>query len=85
MLRKGSNGTARLPSFLTFGAGTLAALATTAAFIANLVVVSIVRRKIRDDLGAGDVLGFTWGNAVRVFSPFSPFFGKGEREGMLMN
>ncbi|TEB31261.1 hypothetical protein FA13DRAFT_1732703 [Coprinellus micaceus] len=64
MLRKGANGTARLPSFLTFGLGTLAALATTAAFIANLVIVSIVRKRIRDDLGGGDVLDFTWGNAI---------------------
>ncbi|KAJ3545692.1 hypothetical protein NMY22_g2328 [Coprinellus aureogranulatus] len=68
MLRKGANGTARLPSFLTFGIGTLAALATTAAFIANVVIVAVVRNRIRNDLGAGDALDFTWGNAVRILA-----------------
>ncbi|KAJ2931388.1 hypothetical protein H1R20_g5644, partial [Candolleomyces eurysporus] len=50
MLRKGANGTARLPSFLTLGVGFLAALITTVAFIANIVIVAVVRNRIRDDL-----------------------------------
>ncbi|KAF6765112.1 actin cortical patch SUR7/pH-response regulator pali [Ephemerocybe angulata] len=62
MLRKGANGTARLPSFLTFGVGVLAALAATAAFVGNIVIVAIVRRRIRDD--AGGAVNMTWGNGV---------------------
>jgi hypothetical protein len=62
MLRKGANGTSRLPSFLTFGVGILAALVTTAAFIANIAIVAIVRNRIRNDLDGAVTMD--WGNAV---------------------
>ncbi|KAF8078042.1 pali-domain-containing protein [Lyophyllum atratum] len=52
ILRRGSNGTSRLPSFCTLGVGLLAAVLTT----------SVVRHRVRD-ASDGD-LQLNWGNAV---------------------
>lgn len=62
MLCRGANGTSRLSSFLTFGAGVFAALATTAAFVANIIIVALVRKRIREDYE--DDISFNWGNGV---------------------
>jgi len=62
MLRKGANGTSRLPSFLTFAVGVFAALATTAAFIANIAIVALVRNRIRSNYDGS--VRFDWGNGV---------------------
>ncbi|KAF5330610.1 hypothetical protein D9619_005813 [Psilocybe cf. subviscida] len=62
ILRRGSNGTSRLPSLLTMGIGSLAAVITTAAFLIDVIVVAIVRKRVRDATD-GDV-NLIWGNAV---------------------
>jgi len=53
--------TSRLASFFTFGLGLLAALATTAAFLINIIGVVIIRNRIND---SADNVGLDWGNAV---------------------
>lgn len=51
----------RVGSLMTTLLSTLAALLTTVAFIINIVIVAIVRKRVRDTT---DSLDFTWGNAV---------------------
>lgn len=51
----------RIASFLTFGLGLLAALAATAAFVINIVIVAIVRNRLRV---SSDGLNFYWGNGI---------------------
>jgi len=62
MLRRGSNGTSRLPSFLTLGFGILATLLTTIVFLIDVILVAVVRNRIKNDTD-GDVT-LNWGNAV---------------------
>ncbi|KIK59769.1 hypothetical protein GYMLUDRAFT_44220 [Collybiopsis luxurians FD-317 M1] len=62
MLRRGSNGTARLPSLLTLIVGTLATLLTTIVFLIDVILVAVVRNHVKNDTD-GDVT-LNWGNAV---------------------
>ncbi|KAF8163212.1 actin cortical patch SUR7/pH-response regulator pali [Crassisporium funariophilum] len=62
ILRRGSNGTSRLPSLLTLGIGSLAAILTTAVFLIDVIAVAIVRKRVRD-ASDGD-LDLVWGNGV---------------------
>lgn len=66
ILHRGSNGTARLPSFLTLGIGLLAALLTTVIFLIDVIFVAVVRHKVHN-ASDGD-LNLNWGNAVSIKS-----------------
>jgi len=61
ILRRGSNGTSRLPSLLTLGAGLIAALITTIAFLIDVILVAIARNKVKD---LNEDVSLVWGNAV---------------------
>jgi hypothetical protein len=61
MLRRGRNGTSRLPSLCTAGVAFLALLVTLIVFILDIVLVVVVRAKVLDQ---GAQLKFSWGNAV---------------------
>lgn len=62
MLRRGQNGTARLPSLLTLIVGSLAAVLTTIVFLIDVILVAVVRHRIQK-ASDGD-LTLNWGNAV---------------------
>jgi len=62
MLRLGRNGTNRLPSLLTLGSGSLAALFATIAFLIDVILVGVVKHRVHNDTD-GDVT-LSWGNAV---------------------
>jgi len=62
ILRRGSNGTSRLPSLLTLIIGTLAAFLTTVVFLIDVIVIAIVRKRVHN-ASDGD-LDLNWGNAV---------------------
>ncbi|KAJ3843423.1 pali-domain-containing protein [Lentinula raphanica] len=62
MLRRSSNGTARLPSLITLGVGILATLLTTIVFLIDVIVVAVVRNHVKDDTDG--VVMLNWGNAV---------------------
>ncbi|TFK42679.1 actin cortical patch SUR7/pH-response regulator pali [Crucibulum laeve] len=62
ILRRGSNGTSRLPSLLTLGVGLTAALLTTVVFLIDVIFVAVVRHRVRD--ASDGNLTLTWGNAV---------------------
>ncbi|KAJ3742201.1 pali-domain-containing protein [Lentinula detonsa] len=62
MLRRGSNGTIRLPSLITLGVGILATLFTTIIFLIDVIVVAVVRNGVKDDTNG--VVTLNWGNAV---------------------
>jgi len=62
MLRRGTNGTARLPSLLTLGFGMLATLLTTIVFLIDVILVAVVRKHVKNDTD-GDIT-LNWGNAV---------------------
>ncbi|PPQ70752.1 hypothetical protein CVT25_000073 [Psilocybe cyanescens] len=62
ILRRGSNGTSRLPSFLTMGIGSLAAFFTTVVFLIDVILVAVVRKRVHNATD-GD-LNLVWGNAV---------------------
>lgn len=64
MLRRGANGTARLPSFLTLGIVLLAAFITTITFLIDVIVVAVVRTRVHKDTDGA--LQMNWGNAVRA-------------------
>ncbi|KAJ4488107.1 pali-domain-containing protein [Lentinula aciculospora] len=61
MLRRGSNGTARLPSLMTLGAGILATLLTTVVFLIDVIVVAVVRDHVKDNTNG--IVTLDWGNA----------------------
>ncbi|KAJ3994066.1 pali-domain-containing protein, partial [Lentinula boryana] len=62
MLRRGSNGTVRLPSLITLGVGILATLLTTIIFLIDVIVVAVIRNGVKDDTNG--VVTLNWGNAV---------------------
>lgn len=62
MLRRGQNGTARLPSLLTLIVGSTAAVLTTIVFLIDVILVAVVRHRIQK-ASDGD-LTLNWGNAV---------------------
>ena len=69
MVHRGSNGTSRLPSFITLGIGSLAAFLTTVVFLIDVILVAVIRKRVRNATD-GDI-DLVWGNAVR--SSFLPF------------
>lgn len=71
ILRRGSNGTSRLPSLITLGVGLTAAILTTIVFLIDVIFVAIVRKRVHDKTD-GD-LTLNWGNAVRLLVLFSLF------------
>jgi hypothetical protein len=62
ILRRGSNGTSRIPSLLTVGVGSLATFFTTLVFLIDVILVAVVRKRVRNATD-GD-LDLVWGNAV---------------------
>ncbi|CAA7271790.1 unnamed protein product [Cyclocybe aegerita] len=62
ILRRGSNGTSRLPSLITLGVGGLAAVLTSVVFLIDVIFVAVVRNRVRD--ASDDNLDVVWGNAV---------------------
>ncbi|KAJ7710011.1 actin cortical patch SUR7/pH-response regulator pali [Mycena rosella] len=62
MLRRGSNGTSRLPSLLALIMGVLTASLTTIVFIIDVALVALVRKHVHNDTDG--VLTLNWGNAV---------------------
>ncbi|KAJ7774722.1 pali-domain-containing protein [Mycena metata] len=62
MLRRGSNGTSRLPSLLALALGIITAILTTLIFLFDVVLVAEVHKHIRAD--TDNVLDLKWGNAV---------------------
>ncbi|KAJ8078663.1 hypothetical protein PM082_012946 [Marasmius tenuissimus] len=62
MLRRGSNGTSRLPSLLTLGIGILTALLTTVVFLIDVIFVAVVRGRINDRTDGA--ISLDYGNAV---------------------
>ncbi|KAJ6596794.1 pali-domain-containing protein [Mycena vulgaris] len=62
MLRRGANGTSRLPSLLALGMGLLTAVLTTIVFLIDVILVAVVRKHVHNDTDG--VLTLTWGSAV---------------------
>jgi len=62
MLRRGSNGTSRLPSLLALIMGLLTAILTTVVFLIDVILVAVVRNHVHKDTNGA--LTLTWGNAV---------------------
>ncbi|KAJ7489811.1 pali-domain-containing protein [Mycena galericulata] len=62
MLRRGSNGTSRLPSLLALIMGLLTAVLTTVVFLIDVILVAVVRSHVHKDTDGA--LTLTWGNAV---------------------
>jgi len=62
MLRRGANGTSRLPSLLALGVGLITAVLTTIVFLIDVILVAVVRGKVHKDTDG--LLTLTWGNAV---------------------
>ncbi|CAK5277452.1 unnamed protein product [Mycena citricolor] len=62
MLRRGRNGTSRLPSLLALGAGLLTALLTTILFLIDVILVALVRNRVKKDTDGA--VNLNWGNAV---------------------
>jgi len=62
MLRRGSNGTSRLPSLLALGMGIFTAVLTTIVFLIDCILVAVVRKHVHKD--SDGILTLTWGNAV---------------------
>ncbi|KDR81528.1 hypothetical protein GALMADRAFT_239532 [Galerina marginata CBS 339.88] len=62
ILRRGSNGTSRVPSLVTLCVGSLAAFLATIVFLIDVILVAVARKRVRDATD-GD-LNLTWGNAV---------------------
>ncbi|KAJ7172579.1 pali-domain-containing protein [Mycena filopes] len=62
MLRRGSNGTSRLPSLLALVLGLITAILTTIIFLIDVILVAEVHKHLRAD--TDNVLNLNWGNAV---------------------
>ncbi|KAJ6547464.1 actin cortical patch SUR7/pH-response regulator pali [Mycena capillaripes] len=62
MLRRGSNGTSRLPSLLALIMGLITAILTTVVFLIDVILVAVVRKHVHKDTDG--VLTLSWGNAV---------------------
>ncbi|PPQ72143.1 hypothetical protein CVT26_006899 [Gymnopilus dilepis] len=62
ILRRGSNGTARLPSLLTVIVGNLAAVLTTLVFLIDVIFVAVARKRVHN--ASHGELDLVWGNAV---------------------
>ncbi|KIM49221.1 hypothetical protein M413DRAFT_438387 [Hebeloma cylindrosporum] len=62
ILKRGSNGTSRLPSFVTLAIGSLAAFLTTVVFLIDVILVAVIRKRVRKATD-GDI-DLVWGNAV---------------------
>ncbi|KAJ7219178.1 pali-domain-containing protein [Mycena pura] len=62
MLRRGANGTSRLPSLLALVVGLITAVLTTVVFLIDVILVAVVRSKVHKDTDG--LLTLTWGNAV---------------------
>ncbi|KAJ7273613.1 actin cortical patch SUR7/pH-response regulator pali [Mycena haematopus] len=62
MLRRGPNGTSRLPSLLALIMGVFTAFLTTVVFLVDCIVVAVVRKKVHK--ASDGALNLTWGNAV---------------------
>jgi len=74
ILRHGSNGTSRLPSFITLGVGSLTAFVTTLVFLIDVILVAIIRKRVRKatdgevDLVWGSAVWMTLGAAVALWA-----------------
>ncbi|KAF8201655.1 pali-domain-containing protein [Pholiota molesta] len=62
ILRRGSNGTSRLPSLFTTGIGSLTAFLTTVVFLIDVILVAVARHRVSNATD-GDIT-LAWGNAV---------------------
>jgi len=62
MLRRGTNGTSRLPSLFALIIGLVTAILTTVVFLIDVVLVAVVRKHVHNETHG--VLTLTWGNAV---------------------
>ncbi|KJA27541.1 hypothetical protein HYPSUDRAFT_63219 [Hypholoma sublateritium FD-334 SS-4] len=62
ILRRGSNGTSRLPSLITLVVGSLAALLTTVVFLIDVIFIAVARHRVAD--ATDDTVTLSWGNAV---------------------
>ncbi|KAF9532270.1 actin cortical patch SUR7/pH-response regulator pali [Crepidotus variabilis] len=62
ILRRGSNGTSRLPSFCTLGVGLVATILTTIIFLIDVILVAVVRKRVKNV--SDGALSLNWGNAV---------------------
>ncbi|KAK7014948.1 actin cortical patch SUR7/pH-response regulator pali [Favolaschia claudopus] len=62
MLRRGANGTSRLPSFIALGVGIFTAVLTTIVFLVDCILVAVVRHKVHQI--SDGILTLNWGNAV---------------------
>jgi len=62
ILRRGSNGTSRLPSLITLGVGILTAVLATIVFLIDVILVALVRHRVHNETNGDLVLN--WGNAV---------------------
>ncbi|KAF9483887.1 pali-domain-containing protein [Pholiota conissans] len=62
ILRRGSNGTSRLPSLITTGIGALTAFLTTVVFLIDVIFVAVVRHRVSD--ATDGKITLVWGNAV---------------------
>ncbi|KAJ7740708.1 pali-domain-containing protein [Mycena maculata] len=62
MLRRGSNGTSRLPSLVALIIGLITAVLTTAVFLIDVILVAVVRKHVHNDTEGA--LTLSWGNAV---------------------
>ncbi|KAJ7109276.1 actin cortical patch SUR7/pH-response regulator pali [Mycena epipterygia] len=62
MLRRGPNGTSRLPSLLALIIGLATAVLTTVTFLIDVILVAVVRKHVHSDTDG--ILTLNWGNAV---------------------
>jgi len=62
MLRRGPNGTSRLPSLLALGLGLFTAFLTTVVFLIDCILVAVTRKHLHKD--SDGLITLTWGNAV---------------------
>ncbi|KAJ7156071.1 pali-domain-containing protein [Mycena crocata] len=62
MLRRGSNGTSRLPSLVALIVGLTTAVLTTIVFLIDVILVAVVRKHVHNDTDG--VLTLAWGSAV---------------------
>ncbi|KAJ7632519.1 pali-domain-containing protein [Roridomyces roridus] len=62
MLRRGSNGTSRLPSLLALGFGLITAFLATVVFLIDVILVAVVHHRVHKDTDG--VIDLKWGNAV---------------------
>lgn len=66
MWRRGGIGSSRLPSVLTLLLTLVAALISTVVFVAEVVLVVVVRNRVGDQSDGDTDIRLGWGNAVRA-------------------